>query len=542
MLVISITLLAWLSLFFSFVPAYSAVFNISSGDVAGLISAINAANSNGEENTIYLAPGVYSLTAVNNSTNGPNGLPSIASRLTIQGLGAETTVIERNANAPPFRILHVGASASLTLRAVAVRRGLTPSGSGFEGGGLWTHGGLVTIVDSLIFDNTASDGGGIFSIDGTVTINNSVIFQNTARFGGGLSILTATDAVNIANSTISGNTATGGGGGGMILFESTVNITNTTVSRNTALSNAGIENLDGTVNITNTSISNNIARAGGGQGGGIGNSVIFSGRGMTITNSTIADNSATFGGGIHNDVGAVSLRSTILARNTADGFGPECFSNTIISLISLGHNLIGDPADCSITLQANDLTGDAGLGNFLDDGAPGHGRFPLLPVSRAIDGGNDSACPSTDQLDTPRNGPCDIGAVEFYPVVNDLVALGNLTTSFDPAPPPGGSAGTFRITAHFTNTSTQAILHPFVEVVELTGGNLLLNANGDPGGVGARLTLPNSANTPIEPGASSTFEFLIGLQQQQPFTFFVNMLGEPRTSNLPVTMTTKTPR
>ena len=206
------------------------------------------------------------------------------------------------------------------------------------------------------------------------------------------------------------------------------------------------------------------------------------------------------------------------------------------TVTSLGHNLIGDLTGCTITLQPSDLTGDPGLGEFTDDGAPGNGRFPLLPGSPAIDAGNDAACPATDQLDTPRLGACDIGAIEFYPVVNDLVAVGNVSTDFDATPVPGGPAGTFRITADFTNTSNQAIVNPFVEVVELTGGNLLLNADGGAGGVGARLTPPDSATTPFQPGASSTFEFLIGLQQREPFTFFVNMLGAPGTSSSSVSM------
>ena len=96
---------------------------------------------------------------------------------------------------------------------------------------------------------------------------------------------------------------------------------------------------------------------------------------------------------------------------------------------------------------------------------------------------------------------------------------------------PGGPAGIFRITAEFTNTSNKAIVHPFVEVVELSGRNMLLNADGGAGGVGARVTTPDSATMSFQPGANSTFEFLIGLQQQEPFTFFVNMLGEPQISN-----------
>jgi hypothetical protein len=58
------------------------------------------------------------------------------------------------------------------------------------------------------------------------------------------------------------------------------------------------------------------------------------------------------------------------------------------------------------------------------------------------------------------------------------VALGNVATSFDPAPVPGGPAGTFRITNEFTNTALQTIANPFAEVAELSGGNLLLNVRG----------------------------------------------------------------
>ena len=154
----------------------------------------------------------------------------------------------------------------------------------------------------------------------------------------------------------------------------------------------------------------------------------------------------------------------------------------------------------------------------------------MLPGSPAIDAGNDAACSATDQLDTPRLGACDIGAIEFYPIVNDLVAVGDVSTDFDATPVPGGPAGTFRITAEFTNTSNQAIVNPFVEVVELTGENLLLNADGGAGGVGARLKPTDNDTTLFQPGEGSTFEFLIGLQQREPFTFFVNMLGESLTN------------
>jgi hypothetical protein len=112
-------------------------------------------------------------------------------------------------------------------------------------------------------------------------------------------------------------------------------------------------------------------------------------------------------------------------------------------------------------------------------------------------------------------------------IVNDLVVLSSLVTSFNPSAVPGGPAGTFTITATFTNTSATPILHPFLAVVELSGGNLLLNADGGPGGVGATLIPDVSADGVLSPGESSTLDCVIGLQTRQRFTFFVDLLGVP---------------
>ncbi len=59
----------------------SATFNIANGDVAGLITAINTANTNNQNDDINLAAnGTYTLTNVNNMNDGPNGLPTITER------------------------------------------------------------------------------------------------------------------------------------------------------------------------------------------------------------------------------------------------------------------------------------------------------------------------------------------------------------------------------------------------------------------------------------------------------------------------------
>jgi hypothetical protein len=66
-----------------------------------------------------------------------------------------------------------------------------------------------------------------------------------------------------------------------------------------------------------------------------------------------------------------------------------------------------------MTIQLSDQTGDAGLGDLVDDGTPGNAHFPLLSDSQAIDAANDAACPKKDQIGQPRKPECDIGAVEF---------------------------------------------------------------------------------------------------------------------------------
>src|SRR6476620_2607096 len=62
----------------------------TASSVAELIADINAANAAGGSNTITLAPGkTFTLTAVDNITDGATGLPAIASGddLTIVGNG-----------------------------------------------------------------------------------------------------------------------------------------------------------------------------------------------------------------------------------------------------------------------------------------------------------------------------------------------------------------------------------------------------------------------------------------------------------------------
>ena len=111
-------------LLFSFSQiAPAATFNIADGDVAGLISAINTANSNNQDDTINLASsGNYVLTAAN---NGSNGLPIIGSdnghNLTINGNGASGTNSHAGSNG------HARANGRLDSKARTQHVAMRPS-------------------------------------------------------------------------------------------------------------------------------------------------------------------------------------------------------------------------------------------------------------------------------------------------------------------------------------------------------------------------------------------------------------------------------
>jgi len=71
--------------------AQAATTSVADGDVAGLITAINNANTNSGPDTINLAAGgTYTLTVADNSNNG---LPVVSSQIILNGSGA---IIERS--------------------------------------------------------------------------------------------------------------------------------------------------------------------------------------------------------------------------------------------------------------------------------------------------------------------------------------------------------------------------------------------------------------------------------------------------------------
>src|SRR5262245_24562098 len=150
-------------------PCSAATFTCGVSDVACLIATITAANRTPEPDTIRLAGGTYRLTAADNNTSGPNGLPSVTSALTIMGIGTGLTTIQRTASAPLFRLFHVGATGTLTLQDLTVTGGRDRSAGG---GGILNEGTLI-LTSIALTHNDALAGGGLANLGGSVTIEHS---------------------------------------------------------------------------------------------------------------------------------------------------------------------------------------------------------------------------------------------------------------------------------------------------------------------------------------------------------------------------------
>ena len=432
-------LLVSLFLLLSTIQSYAEVFNIPSGNVTALVAAINAANANGEENTINLEPGTYTLTAIDNGVidSNSNGLPIITGIISINGIDALATFIERDPAAPIFRIFSISSSGKLSVDGLTVRRG---GGSRTQLAGGFSNAGTLTITRSIVEQIECCDLSEASAIrnTGTLKLSETHVTDNHSLHG--------VTIRNLGTMTIVSSSITFNGDDAAIIenFSSAdTRIEDSTVSNN--FPHGGPIFNAGTMMITNSSIGNNKGLLGGHAVSNMGT--------LSIVNTTIAGNHSGHSfervGGVRNTGGSAKLQNSIIGHNS----GQDCVG----SIVSLGNNIIGDPTSCDITLLSSDLTGDPGLGNFTDNGAPGNGHFPLLETSPAIDTGNNDVCLSgsvlnKDQIGNPRIGICDIGAIEFQPAVTVLpVALnirpGNANNNINP-----NSNGVIPVAVLSTNT------------------------------------------------------------------------------------------
>jgi predicted outer membrane repeat protein len=327
--------------------------------------------------------------------------------------------------------------------------------SGGSGGGIYIASGTLTLDTTVLSDNraagntsTGGSGGGIYFADRDhpMTLTGCTVSDNTASDdGGGIYNADKRDGMlTLAYSTISGNTASDDGGG--IYNESSVmTITASTVSGNSASGDGG--GIKATAAafllITNSTISGNRAS---GDGGGIAGASAD----MVIASSTISGQQAARGGGIYSVGNAkLHLHNTIIAANSATVSSPDVLG----SMLSDGHNLVGNSAGSSGWVASDLLNVNPQLGTLQNNGGPT--RTMALPCgSPAIDAGDNTDAPATDQrggariLDVDCDGiaTIDIGAYELVNLPPTIV----LTSSAIELSSPNHNYQTINVTDFVT--------------------------------------------------------------------------------------------
>jgi gliding motility-associated-like protein len=343
----------------------AAVFTIADGDVTGLITAINTANTNGEADIINLAMnGTYTLTAINFTSTNPNtsgnasqrGLPRILDDatgldLTINGNGS---TILRDAAAPNFGIFAV--QGQTMINDLTIRNGNVNA----QGAGIFVEfKGNLSLANCKFYDNISTfngegGGGAIYTKSLSVLTVTNCIFEGnqTPQNGGAISNLLSN--LTILNSTFKNN--------------KTTNTTGATAGG--AVYSDGARGDNGTLIIRNSIFEGNETRA---QGGGL---FLFpyNNESAEVTGCIFKNNKAEAGAGFWHREGSVVIADgeypfTNVPENTTLTFENCTFEGNIATsqgAVWLSKCLINEVKNC--TFKNN--TASLGGGMYLNNNRP----------------------------------------------------------------------------------------------------------------------------------------------------------------------------
>lgn len=437
--------------------------NFPVSDAAGLIAAINTANSNAQDDVIDLQGNTITLSVVDNNVNGPNGLPAILSDSS-HTLLIQNGIIARNSVGmiPEFRHIEVSGGANLTVDHVIFTNGLI-IGDGQDtplnyAASIYNDGTL-TILNSTFYQNNAARGGAVFNHAGYIPVITHSFFIENAN--GAIANQAQIDLIE--STQFIDNTSTTDAGA-LSVFASTINIINNSTFEGNSAVNGGAINLGGPNpqigTISNSTFNNNIAT---GNGGAIGDSsstengvvgqiynstfyqnsavrggaIYFFSTSTGIYNSTFTNNTAsTQAGGLYFSVffdeeeceefippTTLDLWSTVIANNQSPS-SPDAYITPYFPGVE-GFNLIGDNTGSNI--QAGNPNAnqsqvgtssepiDALLAPLADNGGPTKTQA-LLQNSPAYNRGANILDLEFDERGYPRveNGQADVGAYESF--------------------------------------------------------------------------------------------------------------------------------
>ena len=349
-------------------------------------TAVDGCPAGSGADTILLPAGTYILTKTGMDDLAESGDLDITSSLTMVGISTRDTVIDGNHT---DRIFDVIGATTLWLRKATLRNGWWSNTGGSYGGGAILNRSTATL-DLYQVDlraNTSEMVGGAIDNAGTarlnyITVDSNQSLSESAVCAGGA--IFNVGSLVIYNTTISYNTAhnpnsTDYGGG--LFTDNTVTMVNVTFSHNTADWGGGLFNQGSEANLYN---------------------VTFTGNTTAIRNTS-----------------SLRIKNSIAANST----GENCSGEGAIT--SLGYNL-DSGSTCNFEIENTNPM----LGGLADNQGTTF-THALLPGSPAIDHGDPSECPSTDQRGAfrPADGDgnstkiCDIGAYEYLAPLPRLIFL-----------------------------------------------------------------------------------------------------------------------
>ncbi len=417
---------------------------------------------------------ISNSTVSNNQASGFGGGIQNTGTLTVTG----STLSGNSAGTEGGAIFNNG-------RSTVTNSTLTNNTSDY-GGAIDNYSGTLTIDDSLLTGNQGNRGGGAIynRSSSSFSITNSTILSNSSLRGGGIFNVSSG---TLSNTTISGNLSSEYGGGGINDFShySNTQLTNCTISGNSAPVGAGVYCYLGSLTLTSCSISGNTASYGGGgidanyrsnvsisnssisgnstygyDGGGVyaehnqsltitnstisGNHAAGAGGGIgiyisavSVSNSTITGNTSQAGGGIYSDShSSLQITNSTVSSNSAPSASGVDATNPNSGSVTIGNSIIaGNLGSADLSAPAasfsapNLIGGNPLLGPLQNNGGPTLTMAPL-PGSPAIDAGDNTGAPATDQRGFNRivNGVIDIGAVEVNSATIALTSSANPST------------------------------------------------------------------------------------------------------------------
>jgi predicted outer membrane repeat protein len=267
----------------TFVSATGSLTDRSSTWAAGTVTTSTSITLS-TPGTMWICPGTYAVSlTVSGGTDlyGPYGSESTI----LTGRGGKRVVL---------------ATSNMDLEGLTITDGYSSSS---YGGGLYSNGYDISLVDVVFSDNQAVYGGGLAVRNGDLTADSVEIANNTATSQGG-GLYMSTNATLVADlMVLSGNDATYGGG--IYATSADIEMVDSELSTNLADTSGGALYLasSSAADLTTSEVTGNTA---GDYGGG----VYQSASDLTLTRSNLSTNDASLLGGGAYLAGASDLSCT----------------------------------------------------------------------------------------------------------------------------------------------------------------------------------------------------------------------------------------